>query len=140
MDKKSFTLIELMIVVIIVGVLAAVAAPMMRNSINQAIRAEAIAGIGTIKTAERVYYTEYGTYLTIVFPPDSARDNQFQALGMKTTDLDCVYFSNNCYYGSVQSMICYANWSTAPRANRVQNWNLINMNFINGVITIDFSY
>ena len=129
-----------MIVVIIVGILAAAAAPMMRNSINQAIRAEAIAAYGTIRTAERVYYTEYGTYLSITNPPDSSRNIQFQALGMKTTDLDGVYFSNNCYYGTADDMICHADSSTAPKANRVSSWWMMNMNIINGVIKWDFSY
>ena len=90
-DTRSFTLIELMIVVIIVGSLASIAVPMLRNSINQSIRAEAVATIGTLRIAERIYYQEYGTYMIIDEPGGAntgKRPSEFAALGIQTTDLD----------------------------------------------------
>jgi len=61
-NKKGFTLIELMMVVIIVGILATISAPMMRGNMYKAKCSEAIAAIGSIRTAERTYYAEYNTY------------------------------------------------------------------------------
>jgi len=60
-NKKGFTLVELLIVMIIVGVLAAVAAPMMQSNVNKAKKSEGVAGMGAIRTAVRLYSVEYST-------------------------------------------------------------------------------
>ncbi|MFA5143675.1 MAG: prepilin-type N-terminal cleavage/methylation domain-containing protein [Candidatus Omnitrophota bacterium] len=58
LTKKGFTLIELIIVVIIVGILAAIAGPMMSGNVKKAKRTEAIAACGAIRTAARLYMAE----------------------------------------------------------------------------------
>ena len=61
--KGGFTLIELMIVVIIVGILAAAAVPIYQGFVKRAYITEAKASIGTIRTAEEVYFAEHGEYV-----------------------------------------------------------------------------
>ena len=61
-SKKGFTLVELMVVVIIVGILAAVAVPLYRSNLKRAMSSEGIALVGSVRTAERVYYAEHDTY------------------------------------------------------------------------------
>jgi len=62
--KYGFTLIELMVVVIIVGVLAAVAVPLYRSNVKKAMSSEGAALLGSVLTAEKVYYQENATYTT----------------------------------------------------------------------------
>jgi len=59
---KGFTLIELMIVVAIVGILAAVGYPSYQNSVRKANRADAMDRL--LDTAQRLErcFTTYGTY------------------------------------------------------------------------------
>ena len=58
--KKGFTLIELMVVILIVGILAAVAIPLMRGRIDSAKWSEGKATAGSIATAIRAHVAEKG--------------------------------------------------------------------------------
>ena len=63
-SRKGFTLIELMVVVLIVAVLAAVLVPMMTARLESARWAEVKAGAGTIANSIRAMYAEQGTDFT----------------------------------------------------------------------------
>jgi len=64
MKRKGFTLIELMVVILIVAILAAVLVPMMRGRIDAAKWSEANAACAQIKTAVKAYCAEKGPNFT----------------------------------------------------------------------------
>lgn len=94
MKKKGFTLIELMVVILIVGILAAAAIPLMRGRINSAKWAEANSTAGTIKSAVRVYFAETGD-TTLLGGMDVAATQD--ALGFTPADLEGTYFTDSDY-------------------------------------------
>ncbi len=61
-NNKAFTMVELMVVVLIVGILAAVAVPMMTGRIDSAKWSEAKSAMGTIASALRSYAAEQGSF------------------------------------------------------------------------------
>ncbi|NLK41811.1 MAG: type II secretion system protein [Planctomycetes bacterium] len=87
---KAFTLIELMVVVLIVGILAAASVPLMRGRIDSAKWSEANATAGTIRSAVRVRFAETGTKDGLI---GALNNTGLQtALGFQPGDLTGTYF------------------------------------------------
>ena len=59
---KGFSLVELMIVIVIIGVLAGAAVPIYQHNLEVAKRSEAVAAIGTIRKQLRLHYALEGSY------------------------------------------------------------------------------
>ncbi|MBF0118227.1 MAG: prepilin-type N-terminal cleavage/methylation domain-containing protein [Desulfobacterales bacterium] len=70
-DIKGFTLIELMIVVVIIGILSAIVAPNFRNYYMKAKRSEAPVNLKALKLAEEAYRGESGSYKTLTASPSA---------------------------------------------------------------------
>lgn len=73
--QKGFTLIELMIVVAIVAILAAVAYPSYQDSITKAKRAEGRAALMEIMQQQERYYTQNNTYFAFT---STTADSKFK--------------------------------------------------------------
>jgi prepilin-type N-terminal cleavage/methylation domain-containing protein len=86
--RSGFTMVELMVVVLIVGILAAVAVPLMSGRIDASKWSEAKAGMGTIASALRAYAAEKGSF--------SSAPTLTQ-IGITNNDLDGTYFSHEAY-------------------------------------------
>jgi type IV pilus assembly protein PilA len=61
-NQKGFTLIELLIVVVIIGILAAIAIPKFSSVKQKGYRAQAIAELQSLKTAEETFFTDSNRY------------------------------------------------------------------------------
>jgi type IV pilus assembly protein PilA len=67
--RGGFTLIELMIVVAIIGILAAIAIPNFLRFQLKAKSSEGKTNIAAIRTAEESYFAEYGNYVSAIPSP-----------------------------------------------------------------------
>ena len=87
-SRKGFTLIELMVVILIVGILAAVAIPILRGRIDAAKWSEGKAMMGSIATAIRAYHAEKGP----LGPQATTIGTGATGLGFAAGDLTGTYF------------------------------------------------
>jgi len=76
-SRKGFTLIELMIVVVIIGILAALAIPRFMQATTKSKQSEAKGILKQIYTMERTYRQENGAYLACAVAAD------FNTLGVE---------------------------------------------------------
>ena len=85
MNRKGFTLVEVLIVVIIIGILAAIGIPQFAASIEKAKGGEARAGLGHIQTGEKVYFAENESYTTTLGSLDITLSQKYWAFSIATT-------------------------------------------------------
>ncbi len=120
--KAGFTLIELMIVVIIIGILAASAVPIYRANVRKAYASEGFATLGAIRSAERLYKAEWNSYKVVTVGTGPLIGGIYAAFGLDTSDNQ--YWDNKAFVVDPASATAFtatatgAN-STAPAAAKV---------------------
>lgn len=99
-QRGGFTLIELMVVVSIVGVLAAIAYPSLQSYIYKSRCTEATAFLGQIKLHQEAFRSEFGQYVpssaatdpdAINYAPTPPTDGS--AVGFDTSGADSAYWA-----------------------------------------------
>lgn len=89
--RKGFTLVELMVVILIVGILAAVSVPILRGRVEQSKWTEGAATAGAIRVAVRAKFAEDPT--TVGAWADQAVTGVLTSLGFQSGDLTGRYFT-----------------------------------------------
>ena len=104
--RKGFTLIEMLVVVLIIGILAAIAFPQYEKVVEKSHAAEGLMIVRTIADAEKVYYLATGKYtsdltaLDFSVPGISFDYNDDSTLSGITTD----HFTCRGYIGGVAGL------------------------------------
>lgn len=89
MRRHGFSLMEVMIVVVIIGVLASIAIPMYTGHVKKARRSEAMTGLQTVALYEEKCMAEKGSYNTIAYLINS--------FGLSDPDGDSLYEPSDFY-------------------------------------------
>jgi prepilin-type N-terminal cleavage/methylation domain-containing protein len=88
---KGFTLIELIIVIIVIGILAAVAVPQYLTATERAQAGKARSNIGLIAQAEKIYRAEMDTYIIVANDAANATLGNFVELNAVDADTNWSY-------------------------------------------------
>jgi type IV pilus assembly protein PilE len=86
----GFTLVELMIAVVVIGVLAAIAIPAFTDAIRKSRRSDAFAALSTIQQAQERWRSNNASYATLLGNTATAGDPP-NGLGLSTTSPSAYY-------------------------------------------------
>ena len=96
-NKKGFTLVELLIVVIIIGILASLAFPNFGKTKENALDKQAISNLKLIQAAEKGHYLEMLAYYPLLgSTSDIANINNNLHLSLTTTNWNYTVWNTGC--------------------------------------------
>jgi prepilin-type N-terminal cleavage/methylation domain-containing protein len=77
-SRRGFTFIELLMVMVVMGVLAGIGVPRIRNMKERSYQATLRTDLGTLRTAEEAYYAENMRYTTDLTALDFRRSSNVE--------------------------------------------------------------
>ncbi len=92
--REGFTLLELVVAVVIIGLLVSFAVPRFTKTIESAKNKEAITALRLLRTAERMYYIDYDVYYPSGGGTESDLDKINQDLNLALESADWTYSVN----------------------------------------------
>lgn len=125
MKSSGFTLMEMLVVVLIIGILAAVALPQYRLTIQKTRTMRLLPLLRSISEAENLYYTANGHYtldfdnLDISLPGGAIQTNNSNNISkVSYNDFECYVRSADLNIPANYSAYCNDLHDTAPRLEK----------------------
>jgi type IV pilus assembly protein PilA len=122
-NRKGFTLIELLIVVVIIGILAAIAIPKFANTKEKAVLASMKSDLRNLVTAQEGFFSDKQTYATnyaatqgatdVAFTPSS---NNVITLATVTAGGWAATITNATLQGTIKTCGIFVGSGTSPNA------------------------
>lgn len=103
--QRGFTLIELMIVVTIIGLLAAVAIPGYGQYVRRAHRSEGMATLSALAAAQEKYYLSNNSYTTVLADLKIAATTEHGYYDIKITAADASGFTATAAPGATSPQL-----------------------------------
>lgn len=148
--KKSVTLVELLVVMVIMAILATASIAVMHGGLTNAITHEAVMGLGAVNIAMKQYRGDHGTYAIPGFGGGGwVSDASGSALGdyIRPQDLDGAFFNRynyfiascttDTFYIKCTFNMYYADGGTNPSPRRAQAEKAVDDEGGEGWISID---
>jgi len=101
MNRGGFTLIELLIVVVIIGVLAAIAVPKFASTKGKAYVATMKSDLKNLASAQESYYYEHSTYYMGAVPNAAFAYNPSRGVTVNILSADVAGFSATSSYAGI---------------------------------------
>ncbi|MEO7986986.1 MAG: prepilin-type N-terminal cleavage/methylation domain-containing protein [Gemmatimonadales bacterium] len=121
-NRKGFTLIELLIVVVIIGILAAIAIPKFANTKEKAVLASMKSDLRNIVTAQEAFFSDNQTYAASINPVQTAtqvafvpsQGNVIPAFSTVTAGGWAATVTNPAVKGTIKTCGIYVGTGTPP--------------------------
>jgi prepilin-type N-terminal cleavage/methylation domain-containing protein len=101
--RKGFTLIELLIVVLIIGILAAIAIPKFSNVKQKAYKSQAVSDLTSLRVAEETFYADSNRYGQL---SELATFSSTNGLGITLIGNSTSYWSATVTHPHLPGMVC----------------------------------
>ena len=119
-NKKGFTLIELLIVVVIIGILAAIAIPKFASTKQKAYMAAMKSDLKNFVTAQESYFSDYNTYSTYANVKAAGLFTATTDVNLSSTDGTATGFSATATHNAAGAKTCSVYVGTATPTGTVE--------------------
>ena len=103
--RKGFTLIELLIVVVIIGILAAIAIPKFANTKNKAYKTAMVSDLRNLVTAEEAFFSDSGAYSSKI-DSTHVKFSPSTNVSVKIDPPGTGYWTATAYHSQLDKVIC----------------------------------
>jgi prepilin-type N-terminal cleavage/methylation domain-containing protein len=114
-NRKGFTLIELLIVVVIIGILAAIAIPKFSSVKQKGYKTQAISDLTSLRTAEETFFTDSNRYAALT--ELSSKFSSTSGVGTPSITPSTSYWSATLTHPQIPGMTCGISVATTNPVN-----------------------